>query len=319
MTKLGFSFAPFDVNIIDHYRVLEACEGGDVRPFAIWAWIVIYVTKKKTRGSVSRAVINSALGGGDHSEATSKLVRVGLLIEGPDGRFRLHNAEKKLPKLTEDGRTPQAKRQANYMARKKAQKESAQQPTDAGAGVRNDVSTDVIPSTLSHLKSSEEVLREPSSVPRADEGLVRSDLPLLDDARAKYDLVQATKGGLETPVDAAWFHFCGHHSGNRFGGRDGILGKFQKWLYDQAERDKSARIKRREEQEREAKRDATFAARFPPKSDVAPMTPYRLVDRDAQPDPTAEELAEVRRLAAKGLPFLDAADNDAPKPTGTDQ
>lgn len=63
----------------------------------------------------------------------------------------------------------------------------------------------------------------------------------------------------------------------------------------------------------ERDREATFAARFPPKSDVAPMTPYRVVADAPTDDPTAEELAEVRRLAAKGLEFLDTSK------TGTDE
>lgn len=153
------------------------------------------------------------------------------------------------------------------------------------------------------------------------DGVVRSDLPLLDDARAKYDTIAAMRR-LDTPVEDTWLAFCGHHAGALFGGRDGIMGKFQKWLIDQAKRDEKERHARREREDREAKRDATFAARFPPKSDVAPMTPYKLRTRaDDTPEPTAAERAEAQRLAAAaGLSFLDsAAANDTPKPTGTDE
>lgn len=149
------------------------------------------------------------------------------------------------------------------------------------------------------------------------DGLVRSDLPLLDDARAKYDTIASVRR-LDTPIEDTWLAFCGHHAGGMFGSRDGVLGKFQKWLIDQAKRDEKDRGERRAREDRDAKRDKTFAERFPPKSEVTVMSPYAQAVK--RRDTTEDEQRETARLAARaGLSFLDAAANDAPKPTGTDE
>lgn len=168
--KLDFKFAPIDLEILTHPRMVEACAGGDVTPFAVWSATVIYVTKHKTSGVISRTVIDSLISGGDRSSAVKKLIAVGLFIEREDGRIEVWNHAKKSPKPIEEARSKAAQRQANYMARKRAKASNDHASSEPREGVSDDVSNDVIRSTLSLLPSkisSPGRSEEPSSTPRA--------------------------------------------------------------------------------------------------------------------------------------------------------
>jgi len=63
-------------------------------------------------------------------------------------------------------------------------------------------------------------------------GLVRADLPLDPDAVAKFEAMTMTRP-LRTPVADVWVAFCGHFAGQRFGSREGVIGRWQKWISNQ--------------------------------------------------------------------------------------
>lgn len=234
--KLDFKFAPIDLEILTHPRMVEACAGGDVTPFAVWSATVIYVTKHKTSGVISRTVIDSLISGGDRSAAIKKLIAVGLFIEREDGRIEVWNHAKKSPKPIEEARSKAAKRQAEYMARKKSKAANDHASPPASEGVSDDVSNDVIRSTLSLLPSkisSSGRSEEPSSTPRAT-----PEPPWVDEMIAA---VHASTG--ETfDRGAVWTVYQG---GRESSGRAISAADFRRFLGSWAARQKTDRINAR--------------------------------------------------------------------------
>lgn len=76
--------------------------------------------------------------------------------------------------------------------------------------------------------------KEKSERAHARDGLVRIDLPLEDDARKIWDARTMTRDPGQ-PIADVWANFCGHYATQEFGSRQGILGKWQKWIGQQCE------------------------------------------------------------------------------------
>lgn len=96
--SLDYEFAPIDVDIITHERVMEIDRRLRLAAFGLWTWGQCYAKLHRTDGRLRRAVVFSALASGeaDAAKLAAELVRVGLWIATDDG-WTIFNWSKKGP------------------------------------------------------------------------------------------------------------------------------------------------------------------------------------------------------------------------------
>lgn len=310
-------FAKLDVTIRGHKRAKKAGAA-----MGTWTWGLAYIRDQESDGFIPDYMISDCFVGETQGRKdAAKLVAAGLWDvildgQGPDGEggWRMcRYEEKNETKAQIDSRRLTDRVRKTPKPEADSDSNSNTIPTGSAGGFPGSDS-----GSGSDLGSSrsEEPPKPPREAPppppswphndvakgtppcrapvaEVDHGEVTSDLPLLDDARAKYASYTAVRH-LDTSVDDAWLAFVGHHAGQRYGSRDGVLGKFQLWLTKQAKLDDVARGRRRESEERSARWDAERAAKVPGNG-AAMGYCAPAVER---PEPTAAEVAETKRLAA---------------------
>ncbi len=308
--SVDYEYVTIDVDIIVHAKGFAA----GVEAMGLWLWGMAWSHKTGANGFLPKHVVVATWGAPPAvvTRLAKRLVTAGLWVPTEDG-WLIWNYGKKNQSAEEKERRRALGRERMRRLREKRDAGDAKSDASHPVPVRDESAAPDLICNVSGRSPEPDPAREPGLRPAA----VLPD-PFGPPPEWWAEAVRAVSENSLGTSDAlrpseCWIAYAGHRANKRLPINRNDAGT---WLVKVMV--EPARTRMREEA-RAKDRDATFAARFPPKSDIAPMTPYRLVDRDAQPDPTAEELAEVRRLAAKGLPFLDAADNDAPKPTGTDQ
>lgn len=94
--SLGYEFAPIDVSIITHDKVLDIDRRHRLAAFGLWCWGQCYARTHKTGGLLRRSAVLASLAAsvGDLQKLAAELVRVGLWHVAENGWF-IHNFEKK--------------------------------------------------------------------------------------------------------------------------------------------------------------------------------------------------------------------------------
>lgn len=230
-------------HVIDHPRFLAA--GSVARD--LWTWGMLYAGLHETDGDLPMvAVMSSAWGKGGKANVliANKLVEVGLW-ERTDAGFRVL-------RWTEQGNQTKAQIEADRAAARARKK-----PKGSPELLPNEQKTDAEVPTSTSLSSGSDL----GSREGVQGGTVERTAVLHDDARAVFDGI-AMNRPVGKSAEVTWLEFCGHFAGQTFASREAVLGRWQKWLVQQAgysERD------RHREREREDARKRRFDPPEPPK------------------------------------------------------
>jgi len=99
--SLGYEFAPIDVSIITHDKVLDIKRQHRLAAFGLWCWGQCYARTHRTDGLLRRSAVLASLAGtvADIQRLAAELVRVGLWVDHEAG-WSIHNFEKKSARAT---------------------------------------------------------------------------------------------------------------------------------------------------------------------------------------------------------------------------
>ena len=225
-------------HVIDHPRFTDA--GALARD--LWQWGMLFSGKHETDGVLRmNDVLRSGWGYGDkrNVKLAEKLVDVGLW-ERTDAGYRIS-------KWAEMGNPTKAeldeKRGEEREGRASRRKRTSSPPTESVPDAREcpPRTHDSVP--YSHSLSLED--RNDVGVLRRPAGAFTSSAsePLLEDAHKTWESRTFAEAP-DDPLPAVWANFCGHYAGQEFLNREAFLGKWQKWIGNQIQRDKQARIAR---------------------------------------------------------------------------
>ncbi len=95
---------------------------------------------------------------------------------------------------------------------------------------------------------------------RARTGLVSLDLPIEQDAHDVWGQRTFTRSAGK-PIEDVWADFVGHFAGQDLRGREGLLGRWSKWVGKQCE---IADKERQADYDRKARQDASMRSKGPP-------------------------------------------------------
>lgn len=315
--------AKIDVKLHSHPKARKAGSA-----MATWAWALCYIRDHETDGFVSDAAIGAAWPGESQARKdAARLVAVGLWEVVPEGEGPEGDSGWRLCKYADKNETREQidARRAEDRGRKRAssvrnpigiQSDSTRTHSESvvgipgsGSGSGSDLESRSREPDPARATPDERPSRPHNDAPPCAEPTSLVAVPdAMGSPPAWWDAVIATlhaSTGVLVPSGPCWLSYAGHRASK---GRPAERSDALYWLNQVKVPEERERLRR---EARDRDRDAKFDARHAPPQVAAPPS-HRIVTRDHITRPTDAELAEVRRLAAKGLPFL-------VDPTGTDE
>ncbi len=283
-------FAGIDVNIITHEKALAA----GVEAMGLWLWGMCYAQSHQTNGRLARIAVLTAMAGKRNASLAQRLVDAGLWLVDESG-WRIWNYDKKNQTAEEIAAKQDAKKAANAERQRRAReraREASQQDdvTHVTRDVTRDSHVSVTPRNGPTTTTTTTTTTTKPDLPsgggeRARPGLVKLDLPLAADAERVWEQRTFSKSAGK-PISDVWSNFLGHFAAQDFQTREGLLGRWSKWV------DKQCDIAAKERQESYDRADRQRARHGPP--EPSKITPE-------QSKAFAEQLAaRVAARKAKG-------------------
>lgn len=269
-------FAKLDVTLAYHPKAHKAGKA-----MATWAWALAYSREQELDGAIPREALRlSWVGETQATEDCARLVAVGLFVATDDGWSIAKYDKKNETKAVIDEKRRSDRQRKRSDPPPGFRPDSDRNPS--GKKLEMDGNSPGFPGSLSGSRSgSQEGVQ--------GEELLRTS-PLADDARGVYATIDMNRP-VGLAVEVVWSKFCGQNAGEMYPSRERLLGRWQKWVEQQASFAAGDRERERKRQDATAER-ARFAREGPPK----PPPPTQ-----AQAEAMAEELAaRVRAARASG-------------------
>lgn len=267
-------FAKVDVTLAYHPKAHEAGAA-----MATWQWALLYSREQELDGFIPRASMRLAWVGEKQGLLdAARLVLVGLFAVAEGGWRLLRYEAKNETKETIGVRRGEARERMLRVRANKPRTPSEQPPSVQRTVVLSSVS---VPGSDSDSDSGSDLGSEIAS----GEVLART-APLDEQARMVFATIAMNRQVGQT-VEVCWTSFAGHYAGQYFPNRDAVLGRWQKWVNQQAVYAEKGR-----EQDRRREDEAAERKRFAKEGPAKPPPPTK-----AQEQAFAEELASRVRAS----------------------